>query len=157
MLFDDDQVEALCVAAASLVRRLLRDDVACGLLLGAQLVGGRRWAYVPPAAAASQLGRIEDMLARVQPILSLPFEKLLDVVPRRLSPGGTVLTLAARDPEPYIDRLRRLSRSGYAVTHVAFGPDREAHRERVRSLDIPARAAGLEPDWRMADALVVAG
>jgi uncharacterized protein (DUF58 family) len=157
MLFDDDQVEALCVAAASLARRLLSDDVACGLLLGAQLVGGRRWAYVPPSAAASQLGRIEDVLARVQPILSLPFEKLLDVVPRRLSPGGTVLTLAARDPEPYTDRLRRLSRSGYAITHLAFGPGRETHRAQMKALGIPARAAELEPDWRMADALVVAG
>ena len=157
MLFDDDQVEALCVAAASLARRMLRDDTACGLLLGAQLVGGRRWAYVPPSAASSQLGRIEDVLARVQPILSLPFENLLGVVPRRLAPGGTVLTLAARDPEPYADRLRRLSRTGYAVTHVCFGLEREAHRSQVAALGIPARVGELEPDWRRADALVVAG
>lgn len=157
MLFDDDQVEGLCVAAASLARRMLRDDAACGLLLGAQLVGGRRWAYVTPSAASSQLGRIEDVLARVQPILSLPFEKLLGVVPRRLAPGGTILTLSARDPEPYADRLRRLSRTGYAVTHVAFGADREAHRSQLAALGIPARVAELEPDWRKADALVVAG
>jgi uncharacterized protein (DUF58 family) len=157
MIFDDDQVEALCVAAASLARRLLRMDTACGLLLGAQLVGGRRYAYLPPAAASSQLGRIEDVLARVQPILSLPFERLLGVVPRRLAPGGTVLTLAARDPEPYADRLRRLSRTGYAVTHLALGPDREAHRAQMAGLGIPAHAAELEPDWRRADALVVAG
>ncbi|MGH2417055.1 MAG: DUF58 domain-containing protein [Candidatus Limnocylindria bacterium] len=157
MLFDDDQVEALCVAAASLARRMLHTDTACGLLLGAQLVGGRRWSYLPPSAATGQLGRIEDVLARVQPILSLPFEKLLGVVPRRLAPGGTILTLAARDPEPYADRLRRLSRTGYAVTHVAFGPEREAHRSRMAALGIPARAAELGPDWRMADALLVAG
>ncbi len=157
MQFDDDQVEALCVAAASLARRMLREETACGLLLGAQLVGGRRWAYLAPSAASSQLGRIEDVLARVQPILSLPFEKLLGVVPRRLAPGGTILTLAARDPEPYVDRLRRLSRTGYAVTHLAFGTDREAHRSRMARLGIPARVAELEPDWRRADALVVAG
>ena len=158
MIFDDDQVEALCVAAASLARRMLGTDTACGLLLGAQLVGGRRWAYVPPSAASSQLGRIEDVLARVQPILSLPFERLLGVVPRRLAPGGTVLTLAARDPEPYADRLRRLTRTGYAVTHLAFGPEREAHRSQHGGASaIPARVAELEPDWRRADALVVAG
>ena len=157
MIFDDDQVEALCVAAASLARRLLSSDTACGLLLGAQLVGGRRYAYLPPAAASSQLGRIEDVLARVQPILSLPFERLLGVVPRRLVPGGTVMTLAARDPEPYADRLRRLSRTGYAVTHLALGPDREAHRSQLVALGIPAHVAELEPDWRRADALVVAG
>ncbi|MGQ0609166.1 MAG: DUF58 domain-containing protein [Chloroflexota bacterium] len=157
MLFDDDQVEALCVATASLARRMLRTDTACGLLVGAQLAGGRRWAYLPPSAASSQLGRIEDVLARVQPILSLPFERLLGAVPRRLAPGGTVLSLGARDPEPYADRLRRLSRSGYAVTHLAFGPDRETHRSSMAGRGIPALAAELDPDWRKADALVLAG
>ncbi|HYI65915.1 MAG TPA: DUF58 domain-containing protein [Candidatus Limnocylindrales bacterium] len=157
MHFDDDQVEALCVAAASLARRMLGTDTACGLLVGSQLAGGRRWAYLPPSAAASQLGRIEDVLARVQPIVSLPFERLLGVVPRRLAPGGTVLSLGARDPEPYADRLRRLSRTGYAVTHLCFGAEREAHRAGMAVLGVQARVAGLDPDWRRADALVVAG
>ena len=157
MVFDDDQVEALCVAAASLARRMLRTDTACGLLVGAQLAGGRRWAYVAPSAAAGQLGRIEDVLARVQPILSLPFERLLGVVPRRLAPGGTVLSLGARDPEPYADRLRRLSRAGYAVTHLAFGASREAHRSHMRIAGVAAHVAELDPDWRRADALVLAG
>lgn len=157
MLFDDDQVEALCVAAASLARRMLRTDTACGLLVGTQLAGGRRWAYLPPSAAASQLGRIEDLLARVQPILSLPFERLLGVVPRRLGPGGTVLSLGARDPEPYADRLRQLARTGYAVTHLCFGPDREVHRTGMAAIGIHARVAELDPDWRRADALVLAG
>jgi uncharacterized protein (DUF58 family) len=157
MLFDDDQVEALCVAAASLARRMLRTDTACGLLVGAQLAGGRQWTYLPPTAATSQLGRIEDVLARVQPILSLPFERLLGVVPRRLPPGGTILSLGARDPEPYADRLRRLSRIGYAVTHLAFGPDRDTHRAAMVAGGIPSRVAQLDPDWRDADALVLAG
>jgi uncharacterized protein (DUF58 family) len=157
MLFDDDQLEALCVAAASFARRLLRADTAVGLLVGSQLAGGRRWAYVAPAAATSQLGRIEDVLARVQPIISLPFERLLDVLPRRLAPGGTVLTLAARDPEPYAERLQRLSRTGYAVTHLALGPDREAHRQSLRAIGVSADSVGLDPDWREADALAVAG
>lgn len=157
MIFDDDQVEALCVAAASLARRLVHDDTACGLLVGAQLAGGRRWAYVPPSAATGQLGRIEDVLARVQPIVSLPFERLLGVAPRRLAPGGTILTLSARDPEPYADRLRRLSRTGYAVTHLAFGDERAIHAAAISSLGINAHQAELDPGWRDADALVLAG
>ncbi|MDQ4034544.1 MAG: DUF58 domain-containing protein [Chloroflexota bacterium] len=157
MLFDDDQVEALCVAAASLARRMLRTDTACGLLVGAQLAGGRRWTYLPPTAAASQLGRIEDVLARVQPILSLPFERLLGVIPRRLAPGGTILSLGARDPEPYADRLRRLSRTGYAVTHLAFGPDRGTHRAGMVRAGIGSHVAQLDPGWKEADALVLAG
>jgi uncharacterized protein (DUF58 family) len=155
MLFDDEQVEALCVAAASMTRRLLRDGAACGLLIGTQLAGGGRWAYLPPSTAAGQLGRVEDMLARVQPIVSLPFERLLAVVPRRLAPGGTLVVLSARDPEAYLEPMRRLTRSGYAVRHVALGERRDAHRLRATSAGIDARAAALEPGWRDADALVL--
>ncbi len=121
------------------------------------MAGGRRWAYVPPSSAASQLGRIEDALARLQPIVSLPFERLLGVVPRRLAPGGTLLTLSARDPEPYADRVLRLARSGYAVTHLAFGDEREAHRASMAGIGVSAQAADLGPGWRDADALVLAG
>jgi uncharacterized protein (DUF58 family) len=157
MLFDDEQVESLCVAAASLSRRFLREGSASGLLLGTQLAGGRRWAYVPPSSAKGQLGRIEDVLARVQPIVSLPFEQLLAVVPRRLAPGGTLVVLGARDPEPYLPVLRRLARSGYAVRHVAIGDEREACRAAASMAGLDAGTADLSPGWREADALVLAG
>jgi uncharacterized protein (DUF58 family) len=155
MLFDDEQVEALCVAAASMARRLLRDGAACGLLLGTQLAGGGRWAFVPPAVAAGQLGRIQDTLARVQPIVSLPFERLLAVVPRRLSPGGTVLVLSARSPIDYLEPMQRLARSGYAVRHLALGPDRRSHAADAAAVGLEARLGRLDPDWREADALVL--
>jgi uncharacterized protein (DUF58 family) len=157
MLFDDEQVEALCVAAASLARRFLRDGAACGLLLGTQLAGGRRWAYLPPSAATGQLSRIEDVLARVQPIVSLPFEQLLGVVPRRLPPGGTVAVLSARDPTPFVEPLRRLSRSGYAVRVLALGDDRQAHARHASAAGVEAAPAALSPTWKEADALVISG
>lgn len=157
MLFDDDQVEGLCVAAASLSRRLLRGGAGCGLLLGTQLAGGRRWAYLPPSSSPGQLGRIEDLLARVEPIISLPFERLLGVVPRRLAPGGTLVVLGARDPQPYLEPMRRLARSGYAVRHLALGPESERHAEAASAAGIDSGTADLAPSWRDADALVLAG
>ena len=155
MVFDDEQVEALCVGAASLARRLLRDGAAVGLVVAAQLAGGRRWAYLPPSTSPGQLGRAEDLLARVQPIVTLPFERLLAVVPRRLAAGGTIMVLSARDPDPFLEPMRRLDRSGYAVTHVAFGEAREAHRRRAALAGLTARTALLEPGGRDADALVL--
>lgn len=157
MLFDDEQVEGLCVAAASLSRRLLAQGAAVGLLLGTQLAGGRRWAFVPPSSSNGTLGRIEDVLARVQPIITLPFESLLRVVPRRMPPGATVMLLGARDPQPYLEPMRRLARSGYAVQHVALGDELAAIRAAVADAGVPARTATLDPDWRNADALVVGG
>ena len=155
MLFDDDEVEGLCVAAASLTRRLLGDGSACGLLLGAQLAAAGRWAYLAPSSAPGQLGRVEDLLARVQPIVTLPFERLLAVVPQRLLPGGTLLVLGARSPDPYLEPMRRLARSGYAVRYMALGSDAEAHRRRAAAAGVAARTASLDPSWKEADALVV--
>jgi hypothetical protein len=126
-------------------------------MLGTQLTGGRRWAYLPPSSATGQLGRIEDLLARVQPIVSLPFEQLLGVVPRRLPPGGTVAVLSARDPSSFVDPLRRLSRSGSAVRFLALGDDREAHGRLVAGAGIEGAVATLSPTWREADALVIGG
>jgi uncharacterized protein (DUF58 family) len=157
MLFDDDLVEGLCVAAASIARRTLGAGAGCGLLVGTQLSGGRRWAYLPPSSAPGQLGRIEDVLARVQPIVSLPFERLLAVVPRRLAVGGTLAVLGARDPQPYLDPLRRLARSGYAVRYRGLGPEAAAFAGTMRAAGLEAGTMELAPDWRSADALVLAG
>lgn len=157
MLYDDEMVEGLCVAAASLARRALREGAACGLLAGAQMSGGGQWTYLAPATASGQLGRIEDALARMQPIIAAPFEALLDAVPRRLPPGGTVITLGARDPLGYADRLRRLGRTGFRTEHVGLGPSADEHCARLRALGLHARAGELSPDWRRADALILAG
>lgn len=157
MHYDDKLLESLCVAAASLARRLVRAGAACGLLHGAQLAGGRRWTYLPPKTAAAQLGLIDDALARAQPIVSLPFERLLAAVPRLLAPGGTVTVLSARDPEPYLAAMRRLGRSGYRVEHMALGPGARPAADAARAVGLDARTADLDPDWMTADALVVAG
>jgi len=157
MLYDDEMVEGLCVAAASLARRLLRGGAACGLLAGAQLSGGGQWTYLAPEVAPGQLGRIEDALARMQPIIAVPFEALLDAVPRRLPPGGTVITLSTRDPIAYAARLRRLQRIGFSTQHVALGSSGESQCAELRALGLRGTVAELSPDWRNADALVLAG
>lgn len=157
MLFDDEALEGLCVAAASLARRLLRGGAASGVLLGTQLAGGDRWSYLPPSTSPGQLGRIEDLLARIQPIVALPFERLLEVVPHRLAPGGTVVVLSARDPSPFLDPMRRLDRSGYAVRLLAMGAGREANRAAAEAAGVSAQTARLDPDWKQADALTLAG
>lgn len=156
MVYDDDLLESLCVAAASVARAVLGRGSACGLLVGAQLSGAGRWAWLQPATGARQLGRIEDSLARVQPILSLPYERLLRTVPRRLSPGSTVVTIGVRSAAAYADPLRRLGRSGYRATHLALGADAAETSRRLADVGVDASAARLDPGWRTADALVLA-
>jgi hypothetical protein len=67
------------------------------------------------------------------------------------------MVLGTRDPTPYVERMRRLSRSGYAVHHVALGPDRDAHRATATDAGLSGRTAALDPGWKEADALVVGG
>ena len=156
MLYDDEQVEALCVAAASLGRRLLGEGTGIGLLANAQLAGAAQYAWLAPDTTPTQLARINDLLARIRPIISLPFEQLLRGVPRRLRPGTTLLTLGSRDPRPYVDQLRRLGRIGFRCQHLALGPEALAACRTLAAAGIPAREAQLNPNWRTADALVLA-
>jgi len=156
MLYDDEMVEGLCVAAASLARRLLRDGAACGMLAGAQLSGGGQWTYLAPETSRGQLGRIDDALARMRPIIAAPFETLLDAVPRRLRPGGTLVTLGVRDPSAWAGRLRRLQQLGFRTEHVALGASAEEHATLLRKLGLRSWVGQLDPDWRRADALVLA-
>ena len=154
---DEELAEQLCVTAASIARRALADGSACGLATAAFTATRNPVAYVPPSAGPSQLARIADTLARVSPIASAPFEHLLASLARRIPPGATLVTMSVRDPAPFLPALRRLARSGYRVRHLALGPDAPQWVRRARAAGIDAAEAELRPDWRTADALVVAG
>ena len=157
MVFDDDAVEGLCVAAASLARSVLADGSACGLALAAFTGTPSTITYIPPGAASAQLGRISDVLGRASSFASLPFERLLGMLARRMPSGATVVTCSARDPSAFLPAARRLAGSGFDVRHVALGGEAETWARRAREAGIPASVGRLEPDWQHSDALVLAG
>lgn len=155
--FDEDLVEGLCVAAASLARRLLADGIACGLAVAAFTGVQRRSVLLAPGTAPGQLGRLADLLARVTPVSSARFEELLASIPARVRPGTTILVLSSRDPGPRLGVERRLVAAGFPVRHVAFGPHAPAAAATARRAGLGAIVASLEPDWRTSDALAVVG
>jgi uncharacterized protein (DUF58 family) len=157
MVYDDKLLESLCVAAASLARSILGDGAACGLAAAAYAGTVQRMVYVPPGGGAGQLALIADHLGRLSRFASAPYESLLTSLAHRVAPGSTILTLSARDPAPYLPAMRRLARSGYPVRHVALGPEALGFARRVRAAGIPAEIAELNPDWKTANALVIAG
>ena len=154
---DDDLAETLCVVAASLARGLEADGAACGLAVAAFTGTTDRIAFIGPGASERQAGRIGDLLARISPYPSAPFEHLLGRLGRLVRPGTLVIVVSARDPGPYLAVARRLMRSGYGVLHIAVGPDAAAHAGRSRSAGLPARSSRLDGDWRTARTLDVAG
>jgi uncharacterized protein (DUF58 family) len=154
--FDDDLVESLMVAAASLVRHALAQGASCGLAATAFSRTLDRFALVAPRAGRDQLAVIADLLGRLSEVPSAPFERLIDRLPRRLSPGTTVIVVTARDPAPFLPSLIRLDRSGFPVQLVGLGPNGDRAVASARAGGLAATSASLAPDWRTSDALVLA-
>ena len=157
MLYDEDLVEALCVAASSVARAAIISGAACGLVAAAYSESPQWQLRLAPARGPGQFLRIGESLARISPYASGPFEVLLASLPRWLSRPATVISISARDPEPYLVALRRLRAQGLLVRHVAIGPDARAARDRVARVGVPAQVGRLAPDWQTSDALELAG
>ena len=147
---DDDLVETLCVVAASLGRAFEADGSACGLAVAAYTGTTRQMAFLAPNSAEAQSGRVGDLLARISPYPSAPFEHLLGRLVRTIRPGTLVVVVSSRDPGSFLAPARRLVRSGYGVVHLAVGADAVAHAKRTRTLGLTARSVRLDGDWRTA-------
>jgi uncharacterized protein (DUF58 family) len=155
--FDEEAVEELCVATASIARALHADGATFGLAAAAYSGSVRPIAYLAPAEAPGQLERVLDLLARLSSHPSAPFEQLLTGLLRVLRPGATVFVLTARDPTPFLATLRRMTRLGYGVVLLGCGADGADHVARARSVGLRGRVAALDGSWRTADRLTVAG
>jgi hypothetical protein len=157
MTWDEPAFEGLCMAAASIARRLLDDGASVGIAAASFTGTPQRFAWLAPQASASQVGRVGALLARIGPISSGPYGGLLTWLTRRLAPGGTVLLLSVRDPRTFLPAARRLSRSGYSVELAAAGPDGAGHATVARAAGIAAASASLVPTEEHPDALVLGG
>lgn len=153
---DEDLVEALCVVAASLARTFEAEGAACGLAVAAHTGSTRRLAFLAPSASEHQSGRVGDLLARVSPYPSAPYEHLLGRLVRMIRPGTLVVIVSSRDPGTFLPLARRLVRGGFGVVHLAAGPDGPAHARRSRATGVTARSVRLDGDWRTARTVDVA-
>ena len=154
---DDNMAETLCVVAASVARQMEIDGAACGLAVAAFTGTPDRLAFLGPSAAERQAGRIGDLIARISPYPSAPFEHLLGRLARLLRPGTLIVIVSSRDPGPWLAVARRLARSGFGVIHLSIGPGADADARRSRASGIAARSTRLDGDWRTASRLDVAG
>jgi hypothetical protein len=158
MQYDDDAVESLCVAAMSIARSLITSGIACGLSVNAyQQEKISRSVHIAPSSARTQIEVIADQLADLSRWPSLPFATLLHGMGRRIPPTTSVVALTAVDSDDVVYVLRRMARSGRHVQLTALGRHANDVVARAGALGVPANIARLEPDWRTADALTMAG
>ncbi|MEO8510586.1 MAG: DUF58 domain-containing protein [Chloroflexota bacterium] len=156
MAWDDDAFEGLCVAAAAIARESLREGAAVGFAAASFTGTPQRIAWLPPRASRDQSAALNDLLARIGPISSGPLGGLLTWLAHRAPGGATIVLLSARDPRPELPTLRRLARGGHAVEIILLGGAADA-LAGLRGAGLRATTAVLDPNWRTADALVVAG
>lgn len=152
---DDDAVEQLFVVAGSVARSLAAQHASFGLTAAGYSGLPRRFADVEVAQAAGQMERVLDLLARLSPTPSAPFETLLARIERRVSNGTTVLVITARGTGPFVRPLRRLGRAGFGVSVLAVGPDATAIAAAARGAGFTARAAVLDGPWPTATRLAL--
>jgi uncharacterized protein (DUF58 family) len=152
----EDEVEALYVVAASVVRQLARRRVSFGFLAAGYTGAETRIARVPVSSAPGQAERVLDLLARLSSHASMPFEPLLTVASQSAPPGSTVLVLTAPDPRPFSLALRRIERRGAHVVVIACGRTADRGAATARGLGFTARRASMDGHWRTADRLVIA-
>jgi uncharacterized protein (DUF58 family) len=152
-----DQVEELCIVAASLARRFEAEGAACGLAAAAFSGNARRIAFVAPSAAAGQSGQIGNTLARLGGFPSVSFPALLGGVAHLVRPGTQIVVVSVRDPRPWLATARRLSRSGFALELISLGESAPEHARAARLVGIAARAVRLDAGWRTSRALELAG
>ena len=153
---DDDLAEMLCVVAASLARTLEAEGAAGGLAVAAFTGTTDRFAFLAPSAAEQQAARAGDLLARISPFPSAPFEHLLGRLARMVRPGTLIVIVSARDPGPWLPVARRLTRSGFGVLHLAIGPGADDNARRSRAFRLAARSVRMDGDWRTVSHLDVA-
>ncbi len=155
--YDPRLVESLVVAAGSLVRQQLVGGAACGLAANGWTSSLSWTAFEPPRTGVAQLNRVLDLLGRLSSSPSAPFSSLLATLPMRVTGGSQLIAVSSRDPATFVSVLRRLGASGFDVMHVAVGPSAPAWQRQISSFGIDSRVARLDPDWRGAHALALAG
>ncbi len=153
--YDDDSVETMCVAAASLLERLQADGAEVGIAATGYAGAIRPFAYVPPGASAGQLGRCLDLLARLGSLPSAPIERLLTWLLRSIRPGTAFIVLSVREPASFAPALRRLAASGHPVLLISLGEKAEQAARSARAVGIEARTGRLDAPWRTATAMAV--
>jgi uncharacterized protein (DUF58 family) len=157
MIYDEDALESLVVAAASMARFVVDDGGSVGLAANAWSGTMARTAWVPPASGQNQLPAVLDALARLSVFASSPFDVLLRDLPARLDSGTSVVVVSGHDPRTSLTAERRLVSSGFPLTHIAIGTSGAEWAELARRAGLTARVGRLDGGWRDSSLLELAG
>ena len=120
---DEEQIERLISAAATLAKAGLEDGYAVGLYVNGAPAEFERFVRLPPGRSPAQLERIMETLARLTPYSVTPMARLLRTTTGDLPWGAALLLLSAIAPEGTRAALLRQRESGRSVAWLYLGDD----------------------------------
>jgi uncharacterized protein (DUF58 family) len=140
---DEEQVERLISAAATLAKAGLEDGYAVGLYVNGAPAEYEQFVRLPPGRSPAQLERIMETLARLTPYSVAPMARLLRTTAGDLPWGATLLLLSAIAPESTRAALLRQRERGRDVAWLYLGED-----EPPTVPGVLVRHAPPRHDWR---------
>src|SRR5215213_3144107 len=140
---DEEQVERLISAAATVAQAGLADGYAVGLYVNGAPFEFEQFVRLPPGRSPAQLERIMETLARLTPYSVTPIARLLRVAATDLPWGATLLLISAIAPEGTRAALLRQREHGRDVAWLYLGEDAPPVLPGVLVRHAPPRA-----DWR---------
>jgi uncharacterized protein (DUF58 family) len=121
---DEEQVERLISAAATVAKAGMEDGYAVGLYANGAPAEFEQLVRLPPSRSPAQLERIMETLARLTPISITPIARVLRLATGSLPWGATALLISAIAPEGTRAALMRQREHGRTVAWLYLGEDR---------------------------------
>ena len=120
---DEEQIERLISAAATLAQSGLEEGYAIGLYVNGAPAEFERFVRLPPGRSPAQLALIMETLARLTHFSVTPMARLLRTTTSDLPWGATLLLLSVIAPEETRAALLRQRESGRSVAWLYLGDD----------------------------------
>jgi uncharacterized protein (DUF58 family) len=120
---DEEQIERLISAAATLAQSGLDEGYAIGLYVNGAPAEFERFVRLPPGRSPAQLAQIMETLARLTLYSVTPMARLLRTTTSDLPWGATLLLLSVIAPEETRAALLRQRESGRSVAWLYLGDD----------------------------------
>ncbi len=120
---DEEQIERLISAAATLAQAGLDEGYAIGLYVNGAPAEFERFVRLPPGRSPAQLARIMETLARLTHYSVTPMARLLRTTTSDLPWGATLLLLSVIQPEETRAALLRQRESGRSVAWLYLGDE----------------------------------
>ena len=140
---DEDQVERLISAAATVASAGLADGYAVGLYVNGAPAEFEQLVRLPPGRSPAQLERIMETLARLTPYSITPMARMLYVGVGNLPWGATLLLISSVAPSATRAVLMRQREHGRNVVWLYLGEDEAPVVPGVLVRHAPPRS-----DWR---------